>query len=443
MNRLLYRLSYAATGSNPHYTPRRNHPRAPNVAIIKMMLAWIALFLGSPAASTAVPPELNQYVKKPDATKAWTLLSENGPQTDLELTSQTWQGKPWKHRLTIAQPKRPIKSDIAILYITGDRVDDKDLPFVREWADTARMPVVTLFDVPNQPLYDAREDALIAITFGRYLETKDASWPLLFPMTKSAIAAMDAVTARSKGKIKRFVVCGASKRGWTTWLVAATKDPRVIGIAPMVIDTLNMPRHLAYQKELWGDYSPEIRDYVQTGLTKIIETPDGKKLIGMVDPYSYLSEIKIPTLVITGGNDAYWPVDAHRLYFDQIRGPKFMRVVPNAGHNLNDGREAAASIAYFAGCLAGRIPGGLPKIPVIDAKSNLTQKRQRTPNFVDMRMWTAESENLNFVNSRWENWTQRGDKSKRNEATFAEYRFKADGLEASFTSTVTLTRAGK
>lgn len=390
-----------------------------------MMLSWIALLLGPPA----VPAELNQYVKKPDATKAWTVLREEPKQTDIELTSQTWQGSPWKHRLTIAQPEKPIKSDVAILYITGDRVDDKDLPFVREWADKARMPVVTLFDVPNQPLYDAKEDALIAITFGKYLETKDASWPLLFPMTKSAIAAMDAVTAHSKGKIKRFVVCGASKRGWTTWLVAATKDPRVIGIAPMVIDTLNMPRHLAYQKELWGDYSPEIRDYVESGLTSIIETPDGKKLIGMVDPYSYLSEIKIPTLVVTGGNDAYWPVDAHRLYFDQIRGPKFMRVVPNAGHNLNDGREAAASIAYFAGCLAGRIPGGLPKMP-------------GGRHLVEARGWTAESEDLRFVDSRWVSWTQRGAGApKKNEATFTEYRFKADGLEASFTSTVTLTRA--
>lgn len=60
----------------------------------------------------------------------------------------------------------------------------------------------------------------------------------LFPMTKSVIRAMDTVQAWAseyhQQDIRKFVVVGASKRGWTAWLTAAV-DSRVVAIAPIVI----------------------------------------------------------------------------------------------------------------------------------------------------------------------------------------------------------------
>src|SRR5256885_15668223 len=96
--------------------------------------------------------------------------------------------------------------------------------------------------IPNQPLTftgdrPRSEDDFIAYTWDHFLRTGDERWPARLPMTKSAVRAMDAVTAFSasaaggRHQVRRFVVSGASKRGWTTWTTAAV-DPRVVRLAP-------------------------------------------------------------------------------------------------------------------------------------------------------------------------------------------------------------------
>ena len=68
-----------------------------------------------------------------------------------------------------------------------------------------------LLQVSNQPLYNRLiEDALISYTIHNYLNDDDKRCPSLFPMTKSAIWAMDVIQQFSfkdlKGEVKEFVV---------------------------------------------------------------------------------------------------------------------------------------------------------------------------------------------------------------------------------------------
>ena len=147
--------------------------------------------------------------------------------------------------------------------------------FVR-LAESIRAPVAVLRQVPFAPLFDRREDALIAYTFDQYLQTGDGDWPLLLPMVKSAVRAMDVMQSELEQRwdvcLNAFTVTGASKRGWTSWLTAAV-DERVMAVAPMVIDVLNMRAQMAHQRATWGDVSDEISDYSALDLPARLDGP--------------------------------------------------------------------------------------------------------------------------------------------------------------------------
>lgn len=392
------------------------------------------------AAVNSVPSELAAYLKRPEPAYAWSVASSSQDAAELKLTSQTWQGITWTHDLLVVQPKEAAASDRAILVVTGNK-GRQDRPMAQFLADQSGLPVAVLFNTPNQPIFGKVEDALIAETFGRYLATKDASWPLLFPMTKGAIKAMDALQEWSKGGLRRFVVTGASKRGWTAWLVGAAGDRRVSAIAPMVIDVLNMPRQLDHQRAMFGGkLSEQIADYSETGLTELLGSAEGRQLAQMVDPYSYLPAIRMPVLVVVGGNDRYWTVDAHTLYWPAIRGRKLLRIVPNAGHNLGDGQEALKSLALFSRASLGLLKGGLPRVDWTPGRLKANPDPARDRRMVRRQNWLAASKSSDFRDSTWMDGAKAEVPADAHVAQFEEYVFQADGITGSFTSGVVVEK---
>lgn len=313
---------------------------------------------------------LRDYVQAPEPGFSWEVKETrrvSGLQVhDLLLVSQEWKTGPWTHQLRVMMPEDRASDELGLLFIAGGSNSDgrprwagtnsDELRLLLRLAKRCRLPVAVVRQVPNQPLLNGRtEDQLISHTFKRYIDTRDASWPLLFPMVKSAVRAMDAVEefteAHTSGTVQEFIVAGASKRGWTTWLTAS-QDERVVGIAPMVIDMLNIPAQMDHQKAAWGDYSRMIRPYQATrvggaSLLQLIRSPKGQKLVSMVDPYAYRSSITVPKLIFIGTNDAYWPVDAARHYYPELRGPSTLHYVPNAGHGLGDRRRATRALVAF------------------------------------------------------------------------------------------------
>jgi PhoPQ-activated pathogenicity-related protein len=389
----------------------------------KVLFGFLFLFCSGLTAFAAKPltPEtaLQAYLHNTDKSFKWEVQdktkAEGSTLYRVLFTSQQWRGINWNHELTIIVPDL-LKYNDALLFITGGSVKDGK-PNTHKWdedltkslskvAKTNMAIVAIIWQVPSQPLYDdLTEDALISYTLHNYLKDKDFTWPLLFPMTKSAIKAMDVVQAFSKKEIKRkinhFIVSGASKRGWTTWLTGAN-DKRVKAIGPMVIDVLNMPVNVDYQKKVWGDYSIEIEDYVKLGIAQQFGTPGGNDLVKMVDPYSYRKTLTMPKMIFMGTNDPYWPVDAVKNYIDDIPGDNHICYTPNAAHDLGDKKKAFATLSAFVGTTLtnGKYP--ICKYDISEKDGIVILKIKSTPELlVDAILWSAESKDQDFRDEKW------------------------------------------
>lgn len=373
-------------------------------------------------AQPALTPEtaLDGYIHNGDKTFHWELKETfsvgNATAYTLFLTSQQWHEFIWTHQLTILVPAEN-KYDAALLFISGGsnkkgvpnwgKQDDKLLQSLSEVAVKNKSIVALLRQTPNQPLFgDLTEDALISYTLHKFKEDGDYSWPLLFPMVKSAVRAMDAVQEFSsqslKHQVKRFVVTGASKRGWTTWLTGAS-DPRVVAIAPMVIDILNMPVNLDYQIKMWNAYSVQIEDYVKLGIPQTARSEKGAAITTMVDPYSYRKKLTMPKMLFMGTNDEYWTVDAIKHYIDSIPGQNFVHYVPNEGHGLGDGKQAMTALSAFFGETISGTPYPVCQPELIQTKKGITLKVKTSPDvLVDAILWTTNSTDTDFRDDKWE-----------------------------------------
>ncbi|HKQ07280.1 MAG TPA: PhoPQ-activated protein PqaA family protein [Blastocatellia bacterium] len=339
-----------------------------------LLFALALLALGGPAAA-AQETALDRYIAKPDPAYAWKPMATTaGPGykcSVIELTSQTWRSaaevdRPvWKHWLIIVKPEQ-ISHDTALLFIGGGSNKDPMPAGATErlirFAVETQSVVAELRMVPNQPLVfsdspDQRrsEDDLIAYSRVRQMQSGDDAWLVRLAMVKSGVRALDAIQefmagdAGGRFKVRDFVVSGGSKRGWTTWLVAAV-DRRVRAIMPVVIDALNSEPITRHQYEAYGFFSQALEDYVRHKIfPDKVGTPEYQHILAIEDPYNYLKRERVrqmPKYMVNASGDQFFLPDNSQFYYSRIEGEKYLRYVPNAKHNL-EGTDAAESLLAF------------------------------------------------------------------------------------------------
>ena len=291
-----------------------------------------------------------------------------------EITSGAWRGASevyqpvWRHYMTLVDPANNSRvANTAMLVISGGSTGTmpSTSDSVIAYASRLTNSVVALLQaVPNQPLKfrdetRARsEDAIIAYSYDKYLTAfdegePDKTWPVLLPMTRAAVRAMDVVQEYLSTRpinpvtVDGFVVVGASKRGWTTWLTAAA-DSRVVAAVPIVIDVLNMEQQMVHHSRAYSGYAPEdyskygiyegfssaIKDYVEMNVFQRFGTPQSASLLSIVDPITYASRLTMPKLIANSTGDQFFLPDSSRFYWNQLPGENYLYYAPNTDHGL-------------------------------------------------------------------------------------------------------------
>ena len=406
-------------------TPRMKSFRAHGCLLI-LLLVQLVVFRATANKLTA----LDRYVAAPDTNYSFQLVSTlpgSGYTTFvLEMHSQAWLttnevNQPvWRHWLTIVRPD-DVQSSTGLLFITGGSLDrpapksiDGNLLHI---AQSAKTVVAELRGVPNQPLVFSgetkgrSEDSLIAYTWDKFLRTGDEKWPARLPMTKSAVRALDTVTAfcASKDggglKVDSFVVAGASKRGWTTWTTAIV-DKRVVAIIPIVIDMLNLEPSFKHHYMAYGFWAPAVKDYSEQHIMDWMDTKEYCALREIEDPYEYRDRLTIPKFLINACGDQFFLPDSSQFYFNELPGPTYLRYVPNADHSLKNSDAAQTLEACYQAIVTGAkfprfnwrfAPDGSIHVKAEDKPSGVKLWRATNPKARDFRLdtigpsWTSSA----------------------------------------------------
>jgi PhoPQ-activated pathogenicity-related protein len=192
------------------------------------------------------------------------------------------------------------------------------------------------------------EDDLVAFTWKSFLDDpeKNARTPVQWPMVRSVIKAMDAITEYASSEnhsIEEFIVAGASKRGWISWLAAAA-DQRIMAVIPMVIDVLNVSTCVHHHLNVYQGFASAISDYADKdhNILEDLESEGMSKLMEDIDPFSYQDQLLLPKFIINASADEFFPPDSARFYYHALPEPIWLRYLPNASHYL--GRDSSVNI---------------------------------------------------------------------------------------------------
>lgn len=359
---------------------------------------------------------LSDYVYQPDDAFDYEIVDKTtgkGYTTYvIRMVSQEWlttkevTDPVWWHWLTMVVPdgKTP---ETGLLFVGGGSrkskqpkdADEKILQIALQTNSVA----IQIHNIPNQHMVfkdddfgPRKEDELIAYGWRKFLESggsdNHAIWMARLPMTKAVVRAMDVITDVSIKEatvdpVSKFVIAGASKRGWTTWTTGAT-DNRVVAIVPIVIDLLNMVPSFRHHWRAYGRWADAIYDYNHEGIMEWENSEEYQKMIAVTEPYSFLNQLKIPKLILNATGDQFFLPDSWQFYWDDLKGEKHIRYIPNTDHGMKNTDVLETLVSFYQMILANQ---ERPEFDwsVKNGTTSIQTKKNQQP--LSIKLWKANN----------------------------------------------------
>src|SRR5207248_3637903 len=97
----------------------------------------------------------------------------------------------------------------------------------------------------------------------------------------------------------------------------------------------------------YGRWSTAVKDYEDMGIMNWSGTPQYRALMKIEEPYSYRDRLTLPKMIINSAGDQYFLPDSSQFYFDDLKGEKHLRYVPNTDHSLRNSDAREGLIAFY------------------------------------------------------------------------------------------------
>src|SRR5207244_3996876 len=131
-------------------------------------------------------------------------------------------------------------------------------------------------------------------------------------------------------------------------------DKRVVAITPFVIDLLNIEKSFEHHYRAYGFWAPAIHDYEVMHIMDWSGTPQYRALMQIEEPYSYRDRLTMPKFIINDTGDQFFLPDSSQFYFDDLKGEKYLRYVPNTDHSLRNTDARESMLAFYQAFLENK-----------------------------------------------------------------------------------------